>query len=413
MKMAEKKIAVISRTDSSAGGAGLVAEELTKLINTADNANAHLWIGYSNFNKDKHTYRLYRNKIGALVYKSARFISRSIGFSDFLPVEILSNLSSIKIKYDIYHFHSICAAFSPFSLNWIAKKIPSIWTFHDCSPFTGGCMYPSLTACNAFKTRCDHCSQLKEWPMLSRFDFTGFIQNYKKNIFKQGFVKAVTPSEWLAKEAVKSGMFDQKPTIIPNCVNTSIFKPINKLKARKSLSLPANEFIVLMSAAFLSDKRKGMEYAVRALAALKQKVHILALGNNVSELSKQNLKINFVGYVKDQNLLAQYYAAADVFIFPSLAESFGLVAIESIACGTPVIAFRTGGIPEIIQHDENGWLAETKEVNGLIAGLNIALSEPERLKRWSVFGRKKACEDYSQKKFLDSHLRLYDEILNF
>jgi glycosyltransferase involved in cell wall biosynthesis len=404
-------VAIISRTDSSVSGSGVVAEELANLINQSNLYQAHLWRGFSNLPKNENTFELYGNNAGEFVYKLSRYLSRKSGLVDFIPFEILTHNLTKPFEYDLYHFHSISAAASPLFLRWAGTRKPTIWTFHECAPFTGGCIYPSVTDCHAYTNRCGQCPQLPMWPFLTPFDFTGFTQDYKRKLARENLFIPVVPSQWLAKEVVKSGMCEQEPIVIPNCVDTKSFVPTDKSQARASLNLPHDRFIILIGAAFLSNERKGMKYAVEAISNLESQPYVIAVGGQSDDLKKQDFPIHCAGYIQDKAKLALYYSAADLFLFPTLADNLPLVAIESMACGTPVIGFRTGGVPEIVDHEINGWLVEQKDVPGLVSAINYVMSDSARLRLWAENGLDKVRKCYNPNLFLARHLDLYESLL--
>jgi glycosyltransferase involved in cell wall biosynthesis len=408
----KNRLAIISKSDSSGGGAGVVAEDLHHLINTTAQYSSHLWYGFGNKPVLKDAYQLYGNKSGRLVYKSFRYLSRKLGIPDFIPTEFAFHLLKMPGEYDLYHFHSISSAISPITLRWLSRRYPTVWTFHDCSPFTGGCIYPTISDCAAFTSRCGNCPQLNVWPMLSQLDLTGPIQDYKRKTIKDNLISVVVPSKWMANEALKSGFFSKEPIVIPNCVDMTIFKFRNKKDARQKLNLPEDGLIVLMGAASLDDKRKGIEYAIKALKKLSMKPCVIAIGNDASSLEHQNIISRYTGFINDKSDLALYYSAADIFLFPTLADNFPLTVIESMACGTPVIGFAVGGLPEIVDHDCNGWLVPLMDIEGLVVGLTFANNDVDRLRHWSINGLLKVSELYQPSKFLDRHLSLYDSLLN-
>ncbi len=211
---------------------------------------------------------------------------------------------------------------------------------------------------------------------------------------------------------MKSGFFSQELIVIPNCIDTSIFKPSPKQAARHQLNLPEHEFIVLIGSASLNTKGKGIEYAINAFQKLPTKPYVVAIGAVNTSLDNLHSISHFSGFIKDKSDLALYYSAADVFLFPTLAESFGLVAVEAMACGTPVIGFAVGGLPEIVDHDINGWLVSSKDVDGLVAGLTIARTDADRLGHWVENGLQKVQAYYQPSTFLERHLAFYDALLN-
>jgi glycosyltransferase involved in cell wall biosynthesis len=399
-------IAIISKSDSSGGGASRVAEDLTKLLGTQENIIAHHWAGYYSKNTPQ-LKKLHGTGLFKFIYRIFLFGSRKIGLTDFITPEIFYHFWLKKLDYDIYHFHDISATFSPIALQWLAKRKPVVWTFHDCSPFTGGCLYPM--GCETFLTRCDNCPQLKEWPLCTSIDLTGYIQKFKLSTIR--YVNCIAPSEWMAHIAMKTGI--SAPLVIPNGVDTNLFKPYDKSTLREQLGLPKDKFIVTVSANSLSDPRKGTTYALQAVIKMRVPCYMVAIGKEPIDKQEiiMNGNIHYTGYIQEQAILAQYYAAADIFLFPTLADNLPLVVLENMACGTPVIAFATGGLPEIIEHGVNGWLAKQGNINGLIHGLEIAANFKEVLVTWGQNAQQTIKKKFNHITFLKSHIDLYHKIL--
>jgi len=406
------KVAIISKSDSTGGGASRIASSLTQMLNQIPGIEAHHWAGLPGINADWYTFKLHGGRWLSLIQGVCSITSRAIGFPDFFTPELFIHLLSKKIDYDLYHFHDISFTFSPIALKWLCKRKPVIWTFHDCSPFTGGCISPM--DCKALYTRCHYCPQLNRLPLGTKIDMTNFMQKYKKNMLANFPITPIMPSAWLRQECLKVVQPKIAPIVIPNFVDTDNFRLFNKTTIREILGLPKQKFIVLLSSTSINDERKGLEFALAALSKIYIKPFILAIGKIEKKAEEIFRGWDFysTGYIYNDKLLAQYYAAADIFLFPTLADSFGLVAIETMACGTPCIAFATGGVPEIIDHDANGWLVKQKDVDGLAQGLKIAITEKNRLQKWVSYGLIKVQEKYNPQVFLDSHLELYSKAIN-
>lgn len=405
------RLAVISKSNAAGGGASRVAEDLALFLNERDGVVVHHWVGYRGSAWHSHMRPLFGGRWFQKVHTLCRFFSRSVGLPDFFTPEIFHLSFRNKVDYDLYHFHDICTTFSPIALRWLAKRKPVVWTFHDCSPFTGGCLYPM--ECTAFHIRCGACPQLQSWPQNTARDMTGVMQSYKRVTAKAGLFVPIAPSNWMADEAMKSGMFTQRPRIIPYCVDTDLFRPYPKPVARELLGLPKDSFIVLVSAMFLGDHRKGSKYASLALESCERPISVVVVGHQGRKVMElfQGQRVQFTGYLREARVLAQYYAAADVFLFPTLADNLPLSVLETMAAGTPTIGFRTGGLPDMLEHRVSGWLTEPKDVRGLVQGLHVSIDHPEVLRNWAEEGWKKAEKLFSRQAFIDSHLGLYREIL--
>lgn len=404
------RVAVISKSDASGGGASKIAEDLAVLLNSNGNIIAHHWIGYKGKTFHSHTRKLFGGRYFIVLQKWFRVFSRTIGLPDFITPELFNLLYRSDQDYDIYHFHDISGTFSPIAMRWLARRKRIVWTFHDCSPFTGGCLYP--LDCQAFKKKCNRCPQLNIWPLTTGIDRTGFMQNYKRKTALKSLFKPIAPSQWMADQALVSGMFTQRPEVIPYSVDTSVYRPLEKRTIRDILGLPKDIFTVMVSAWHLNDRRKGTTLAVDALRKIGKPIFIIAVGQ-YGEIIRdlfQGLDAHFTGYVRDARLMAQYYAAADVFLFPTLADNLPNSILESMASGTPTVGFKTGGVPDMIQHDANGWLAANHEVTDLIKGLTVAFENQERVVNWAQVGLAIIQKRYTHDIFINNHLNVYRNV---
>lgn len=403
------RIAIISKDDARRGGAGRVAVNLSSMLAKHTEYTIHHWIAVTDQRASYHR-PLHKNKTCSFIYKCFRGLSQRVGAADFFTPEMFFS-DLFRRRYDIYHFHSVVTALSPIAFRYIAKQSNIAVTLHDCSPFTGGCLHPTLTGCKKFQDQCGQCDQLNLWPLYGGLDLTGWMQDYKKNTAKLYPYAVITPSHWLANEAVKANFFRDKPVIIPNSVDTHVFVPLNKSNVRLELGFPEDHFIILLASNALDSPYKGIDYAIQAINSLKKdKILVLAIGEK-NAIAEASLPIVFTGKLTQDNLMAKYFSAADLLLMPSIAEAFGNVAIEAMACGTAAVAFATGGLSEIIDHKENGWLAEPKDVNALQAGIEFAMNQPDILRHWQKQARIKVEKEYDQIRFLNSHLNLYHKLL--
>ena len=308
---------------------------------------------------------------------------------------------------DIIHLHWINNGFV--NLKTLGKiDKPIVWTIRDMWPFTGGCSY-SLN-CEKYKTECGDCPQLKSGKVndLSRRVFYLKKKKFGRNIYP------VAISNWLKKEAGKSPLFSNYDIkVIHNGVDTSVFQPIDKVTAKEILHLPKEKKIISFGAInSITDKRKGFNEFVNAINQLKRKdeFHLLVFGANESdEIKETGITSTFLGHLKDDISLSIAYSASDVFAAPSLQEGFGKTIIESMACGTPVVAFDYSGPKDIIDHKVNGFLAKPFDSISLKEGIEFLLSagvstcEKARIKVCGYFSI-----DIIAKKYID----LYESILS-
>lgn len=405
------RICQISKADSFGGGASRVAEELTSLLRGNDYGAEH-WVSWSGKPLDyiaRHPlYGRFERKI-----RAAHYVAKRVGFPEYLPLELPMVTRRGRIfGFDIAHFHDLSSAISPLTLAALARRMPVAWTIHDCSPFTGGCLYPM--GCERYMTGCGSCPQSGVWPIDSIVDTTRIGWRIKKFVHGSPNLHCITPSEWMARMAMKSGMFKEPPRVIPNGIDTDLYRNYNKREVRRELKIRETGPVVLLSAGHLKDERKGIRYSLAALRAVADlNPFVIVLGAAEPDFFKQLEPFEYLapGYVSEPKDLARYYSSADVLLFCSLADNQPLSIIEAMSAGTPLVGFATGGIPEMIIQDETGFLVRQKDEDALAAALRYGL-EPSRCRRWSENCRKHALQNFSHAKLLDRHLAFYQDLID-
>lgn len=278
---------------------------------------------------------------------------------------------------DIIHLHWINHGF--INIEALAKlNKPIVWTLHDMWPFTGGCHYSN--ECTAYKSQCGNCPALGSQ---KENDLSRTIWKRKSKAWKNLNLTIAAPSNWMANCARESSLFSELPIeVIPNGLDTSEFKPVDKKMARQLMNLPQDKHLVLFGAANVQDVRKGMHLLLPALDklhsnGLKDKIELMVFGAASSQMQDVEFKVNSLGRLNDNISLSLAYSAADVFIAPSLEDNLPNTLVESLACGTPGVAFNVGGIPDIIDHKHNGYLATPFEPESLAEGIQWVLQADE------------------------------------
>ncbi len=411
-KFKRKTIAIMSRSDSSGGGAGRIAENNHRFLQQSQYGVDH-WVVYSRDLEGKSLKYLTGGRVGHFIWRLMAVISRKLGYPDiFTPELLILNLSRFRSRYDLIHLHDTSKAISPYTIKELARKVPVVWTLHDCSPFTAGCIYPM--DCNNFRTNCHNCGMLDEWPLNTRRDRTARIHVLKKAWFLGLDVHLIAPSQWIADQVLASGMFLRPPVVIPNGVDTDVFSPPAAISAlRKTAGIPDNRLVVILVAHSLHNRRKGLAYSLQLLESWKDRIHLVLIGKLDSSLKDVLEKYSYTstGYLEDQRILANWYSLGDVLVFTSLADNLPNVVLESMSCGTPVIAFSVGGVPEMIDHDVNGWLATPGDFVTLEQGLLKAYEDGDALRDWAENGREKVKKKFSEELFRQKYLDLYAAIL--
>lgn len=268
-------------------------------------------------------------------------------FSYFHTLRFLKKVS--EYKPDVIHLHNLHGSYIniPLLFGYIKKNnIKVVWTLHDCWSFTGYCPHFDMIGCDKWKTGCYSCPQYRDYPK-SLFDNSKFMYRLKSKWFTGvENMTIVTPSKWLASLVKESYLRDYPVKVINNGIDLNIFKPTES-DFRKKYALE-NKYVVL-GVAFGWGKRKGLDVFIELAKRLdKEKYKIVLVGtdDNVDRLLPEN--IISIHRTQNQTELAEIYTAADVFANPTREENYPTVNMESIACGTPVVTFNTGGSPEII-----------------------------------------------------------------
>lgn len=315
---------------------------------------------------------------------------------------------------DVIHLHWINQGMLSLS---VIKKIlgsgkPVVWTMHDIWPATAIC---HLTlGCNRFKTGCCACKYLPNGG--SGNDLSAKIWKRKKTVIGGGSISFVACSKWLAKEAKASALLGgQRIYSIPNPIDTRLFHQCDKAEARRTLGLPQDKRLILFVSQRVTNVNKGIDFLIRACEKLaeempqaRERVGIAVLGGHAEEVADRLPFQTFpLGYVSDERKIVEVYSAVDLFALPSLSENLPNTIMEAMACGVPCVGFNVGGIPEMIDHKRNGYVAEYKNADDLANGIRWILGEADRedLGREAV---KKVLSNYSQTSVAIKYIEVYN-----
>ncbi|MET3112939.1 glycosyltransferase involved in cell wall biosynthesis [Pedobacter sp. CG_S7] len=311
---------------------------------------------------------------------------------------------------DVIYLHWIVGGFLNFeNLESIFKLgKPVIFYMHDMWPITGGCHHSF--DCQGYRTNCEYC------PMFINKTKNSFASNeflIKKSLYeKYNNLYFISPSKWLLESAKSSGLLVNKNIFhIPNIVDETIFKKVDKFTAKSILNFKQDAFIISFGCvAGKNNKYKGWQYLQEALNLIYKEnknynFNIIIFGSDYDEITEQLIPfpVQFLGSINDEISMVILNNATDLFISPSLAESFGQTFLENIMCGTPVVGFDVGGVSEIIKHKYNGYLAEYQSSEDLAKG--ILYCYYNRLN----FDRPK---QYFSKLTVDKHVDVLNLLLN-
>lgn len=293
----------------------------------------------------------------------------------------LARLDAVK-KADIIYIHWALKGF--LNLRGFRQIVrlnkPVIFFMHDMWNITGGCHH-SFT-CDKYKTTgCDRCPMFTppQTNDLAAREFTKKLRLYSKynNLY------FVAPSRWLYNCSKESLLTKNKPLFyIPNLFDQSLFRPTEKPAARKLLNIAEGETVIAFGAVTVNSPYKGWPYLQIALEILGRNkegmpadISVLIFGSGYNKEIEAAIpfKTRFVGFLKDEYSVSLVYNAANVFVVPSLADNLPTTVLESLSCGTPVVGFDVGGIPDMISHRENGYLARYKSAEDLAEGIRFCI----------------------------------------
>ena len=331
-------------------------------------------------------------------------------FTDALSDIKLEQVQEIR-DADILNFHWMAGVLDYPSAPLALSDKQIVWTLHDMNPFTGGCHYSG--DCNKYQESCGACPQLGS--NLEK-DLSRQIWHQKLDAYQNMNINIVTPSKWLADCASKSSLLSGFPiTVIPNGFPLNTFKRYPKAEIRKALNIPESAKVILFGADSIVNKRKGFQYLLEALnqfsSQSKKEIVILTFGQLPTGLQiKSRYPIYNLGSLADEKQIALAYSSSDVFVIPSIEDNLPNTVVEAMACGVPVVGFDIGGIPDMIDHKKNGFLAKPKDIDNLLEGIEWIISSLDRGADFATICREKVEKEYDLKIQARRYKALYESI---
>lgn len=315
---------------------------------------------------------------------------------------------------DILNFHNLHTGyFNYLVISALTTNKPAVFTLHDMWSFTGHCAYSY--DCERWQSGCGKCPNLDTYPAVTR-DNTRIEWKLKNWVYSRSNLTIVTPSHWLTKQAQQSMLNRFSIHHIPYGIDTEAYQPLDSEQCRYLLGISNNKKVLLFAADSLKDTRKGGDLLFKALqslpASLKAETVLLTFGSGGDAISKQlGIKTINLGYISSDRLKSIAYSAADLFIFPTRADNLPLVLQESMACGTPMISFKIGGVPDLVRPSVTGYLAIPEDANDLLNGIVQILEDEALRKRMSHNCREIALAEYPLELQAKRYIELYHQIL--
>lgn len=417
------QVTLINAADTG-GGAAVACTRLLKAL--TGKINVQMLVQYKK-SKTPQIISVLKTKFDFLrarlnfLYERLPFIAfyeknKQVRFA-FSTANVGTNISKNNIikKAEVLHIHWINSGFlSIKNLNQLFNlKKPIVFTLHDMWAFTGGCHYAGN--CTNFTENCGNCKFIRN-PAINDISKKGWL--LKQNLYQQNNkIVFVACSNWMAQMAKQSSLLaGARIVTIPNPIDTLVYKPLQKNKVKEKWGLNADAKVVLFGAANINDKRKGIVYLIDALQILKDKfpshkLQIVLFGkNNLLDVSQLPFPTKNLSIITAEQDLVEIYNLADVFVLPSLEDNLPNMVMEAMACGIPVVAFNQGGIPEMIDHKQNGYVAQYQSGNDFANGINWILNMDSEMLRNNA--RKKVLDNYSETLVAEKYIQVYQSLQN-
>lgn len=394
------------------GSTGRIMYDLKKVME-AKGIESYVAFGFGFNPKDDEKGTIYRIESDRELFIS-KLWTKATGHHGFNNKgETIKLLAWIdEIKPDIIHMHNIHNHYVNVRmlLEYIStKNIPCVLTMHDCWTFTGHCAYFDFSGCDKWKTGCNHCPSLRDYPKtFALIDPSAWNYRQKQKLFAPLDITFVSPSQWLCDLQQQSFLKNKPCEVINNGVDMSVFHPI-KSNVREEYGIGNRKMILAVSAGL--SPRKGKEYLLQLPLKLKddEVLVIVGLQKGQEKLLPETSKVIGIQRTKTADEIVGLYSEADVFINPTLEDNFPTTNIEALACGTPVVAFSSGGSAEVIT-ENTGIAVRPRDIDGLVKAIRTVLKKGKGY--YTNACRKKAESDYNKDLQYKKYIALYKKILS-
>lgn len=401
----------ISNTDLAGGR--FTGYYMQQVIGQSHNVEMAVW------NKTSNNSKVHSLKSGPFLQLSDRIIQkldRKLGLEGLIGQggRSLAKRSYFK-NADIIHLHLIHndSFFSPLSLSKISRIKPVIWTIHDCWAMTGGCLYSF--DCEKWRTGCKFPCPYPRHNSLFQHRIPNFHWHLKKHIYQNSNISLVVASEWMKNRVRNSPLLNNfQCDLIPFGIDLEMFCPRNKEDSRRKLGIwPNQKVIAFRDSGSNTDKFKGLKWIMEVLQMYEPKqptcLLILQDGRAFRSLWPKYSVIT-PGWI-DGEELAYALSAADIFLMPSIQEAFGLMAVESMACATPVITFEGTSLPDVINAPQGGLSVPARDSIALLNAISLLLENDELRIEMGKKARLIAEKEYSFELYVQRHLSLYEDVI--
>lgn len=405
------KVLQINTRYYNGGSTGRITFDLKKVME-ANGIESYVAFGFGYDPKDNEKDTLYRIESDRELFVS-KLWTKATGHHGFNNKRESKRLLAWidEIKPDIIHMHNIHNHYVNIRmlLSYIAEKnIPCVLTMHDCWTFTGHCAYFDYSGCDKWKTGCNHCPSLKDYPKtFAPIDPSSWNYKMKKKLYAPLNITFVSPSNWLCDLQQQSFLKNKPCMVINNGIDLDMFKPVQS-NVRKEYGIGDRKMILAVAGGLAL--RKGREYLLELPNLLNDDEVLVLVGleNGQESLLPKTDKVIGIHCTKTSDELVGLYSEADVFINPTLEDNFPTTNLEALACGTPIVTFNTGGSAEVVT-SETGIVVDKGDIDGLLSGIRTILGVGKG--HYIIACRKKAESDYNKNIQYDKYVNLYNTIL--
>lgn len=400
-----KKLLIINVTVNS-GSTGRIAEEIGQ---TAINNGYKTYFAYGRTARESKCKIIkIGNSLNVNLHGVESMLFDNHGFSSRLATkQFIREIE--RIKPDIINIHNLHGYYVNVKIlfKYLSKiNIPVVWTFHDCWPFTGHCSHFIKHNCYKWKNECYSCPNIKGYPKSLLFDRSKKNYIKKKELFtKIDKLTIVSPSQWLSNFIEESFFKHKKINTINNGIDTNIFKAIDNIKDIKT-KLNINNEKVIIGVASVWTYSKGLDDFTKLNELLPNNYKIILVGLNKKQIKA--LPDGIIGVERTESIiqLAELYNIADVFVNPTYADNFPTTNIEALACGTPVITYKTGGSPEAID-EKTGIVVEQGNIYQLKEAIELVAKDKNR---YTENCRERAVNLYNKQDRFNDYIKLFNSL---
>jgi glycosyltransferase involved in cell wall biosynthesis len=409
----QMKIVMLSDQESK-GGAAIAASRLAEALSKANHEIVRIV-----YRKDENPHPWSTEVASISASKMERGASKVFSHLNLKTPETHKwelSLQEILHRHmpDVINVHNLhSAGWPPELVEICAKQAPTVWTLHDMWSFTGRCAYSY--DCEKFISGCDStCPTPDEYPALKPELISSAWKRRKKILSKNPSIVAVSPSKWLSGVANRGQWSNHRVDVIPNGIPLDIYHPIDRQQARKELGIETTGPVLLVAAADLNDKRKGMGMFVQSLNRVRTRpLTLISFGAGSPFESVKNVQYISMGPMAQEQIRNFAYSAADCYVHPAISDNLPNTVLESMASGTPVVAFEVGGLTDLVRPDQSGWLCRESSAAALADVLDQALDAIQSGVNLRESCRKITVSEYGTEEQARRYLRLFQEMIGY